>query len=368
MTRLYLFFAAVWVMSLCGITYAQDRGWASSIAWSPDGETIAIGSSTGVWFFDTEFNELGYVEVKHSEVNSVRSLDWNAAGDLLAVAYPMEAYESPIQIIDVSKLEIINEIDSPGLWTPVLWHPEDNLVIGGLYVGKTYIWDATTGKELFFFDGRAAKPDAEWYETLGFCWLTENTVAIVNSQTINVVDIVENMIVQTFNRYFGVKAPVCNRDYQILSTSGRLFDLQTGSDTKLFNGSYVTETYGDLHYTLTVAWSPESDRILTSAEVCRIRVFDGQNGELIADLRGGIYLEHIAFSFFPDSITWHPDGSRFAVVGQFGDIRVWDAETYELLQRFDGFEWGFHAYFGVLDQLSEEERNAIDVNKLDNCD
>ena len=61
MKRLNLLLAVISAMSLSFVTSAQDRGWATSIAWSPDGETIAIGASSGIWLFDTDFNEVGYV-------------------------------------------------------------------------------------------------------------------------------------------------------------------------------------------------------------------------------------------------------------------------------------------------------------------
>ena len=54
--------AAICALWVCSVTSAQDRGFASAVEWSPDGETIAIASDKGVWFFDTEFNELGVVE------------------------------------------------------------------------------------------------------------------------------------------------------------------------------------------------------------------------------------------------------------------------------------------------------------------
>ena len=59
MIRFGLLIATVWVASLCSVTYAQDRGFASAIEWSPDGETIAVASSTGVWFFDTGLQRIG---------------------------------------------------------------------------------------------------------------------------------------------------------------------------------------------------------------------------------------------------------------------------------------------------------------------
>ena len=363
MIRFGLLIATVWVASLCSVTYAQDRGFASAIEWSPDGETIAVASSTGVWFFDTDFNELGLVKVKHFAGNSPRSLNWNAAGDLLAVGYPMVAEDSPIQIIDVSKLEIITEIGLPGLWTQVIWHPEDSLIVVGSYGGTAHIWNAITGEEIFYFEESAENLD--WNNpTVAFCWLTENSLVITTQWEVYVVSLVENKTIHTF-RVPRLKASDCNRDYRLISITGDLVDLQTGSNAKLFDSSeFVAIDDGHVEgyflSTLSVAWSPESGHIVTSQEGCRIRVFDRLSGELVTEVNGGIYLEELAFSFFQDSIAWHPDGSRFAVVGQFGDIRVWDADSFELLQRFDGFE--ISDFGGYLEHLSEEVlQEAMDV-------
>ena len=68
MRRLMPRLAAIYMIWVCIITSAQDRGFASAIEWSPDGETIAIASSNGLWFFDSEFNELGYVPIQAKPV------------------------------------------------------------------------------------------------------------------------------------------------------------------------------------------------------------------------------------------------------------------------------------------------------------
>ena len=330
MKRLLPVFVIVWMVSLCGITSAQDRSWASSIAWSPDGQTIAVGGDLGVWFFDSDFNELDYVEIEQDDAGWARYVAWNAAGDLVAAA----SHIGLIRIVDVRKLEVINEIKLPFLWTTVLWHPEDNLVIGGTFDGATYIVDALTGEELFFFDTRAVSPDLEWYETMGFCWLTENTVVIVNHQMIYVVDIVESSIAQPFDARYTISWASCNRDYQIIGINGALYDLQAGSRTFISDVNIWDENVN----TVAVAWSPKSGHFVANSTTCLVRVFDGQSGELVAEMPGGVRIHGRGLSHFLASIAWHPDGSRFAVLGQFGDIRVWDAETYELLQRFDGFE------------------------------
>ena len=59
---------------------------ATTIVWSPDGETIAVGSSDGLWFFDEAFNVVGYVAIPQFEGFPPTTMDWSADGSLIAMA------------------------------------------------------------------------------------------------------------------------------------------------------------------------------------------------------------------------------------------------------------------------------------------
>ena len=339
MNRLSFILAVACVLSLTCIIHAQDRGWASSIAWSPDGQTIAVGGGAGVWFFDNHFNEEGFVEIEHPLDNAPRLVEWNAKGDLLSHS----SFASSINIIDVTAREVISAIYLHGvsLWTPVLWHPNENLIIGGSYSGTTHIWNAITGEELFHFDSLEVDPDVSWAATLGFCWFAEDEVVIVNGRMTYVANISENAIQESYwFPHTALDSISCNRRYQIISTYGRLYGLQPLSFNQVFDHDHYkgeAENGAELAYAEAVEWSPGSDRFVVSFGDCHIHVYDGESSELVATMPGGVY-ETLSIGFFMDSIAWSPDGRRFAAVGQFGDIRVWDAETYQLLQRFDGFE------------------------------
>lgn len=329
MTGLNLIIAAIWTMSLFSITVAQDRGAASSIAWSPDGATIAVASTTGLWLFDNQFNEVGYVEIGESDREITRYAEWNAAGDLIAIS-PL--WFGPIRIVDVSKLEVINEIEFAMLKTPVLWHPSEDRILGGSEFGETRILDAVTGEELFYFNSREAWPEMDpmWIGTVGLCWNNANTIVIVNILSSYIVDLVENETPGFFVENFGRLGAVCNNEYRIISGGGKLYDIQSGTLTRIFD-EYVD-------FAVAQAWSPISSHFVVSLRGCLTRVYDGDTGDLIAELPGGVHGLGAGLWDYADSIGWRPNGSRFAIVGQFGDIRVWDADTYELLHRFDDFE------------------------------
>lgn len=331
MHRLTVSFTAIWVMTLFSVAFAQDRGWVSSIAWSPTGKTIAVGGIAGVWFFDNDFNELGQVAIEQQGTirTAPRFVAWNARGDL--VVYSGQVVDS-IKVVDVDKLAVVTEIDVShlsSLEVPVVWHPSEDLIIGGFYGGTTHVWDATSGEEVFYFDSWAEDPHLRWYDPAGFCWFDGNKVVIINHEMGYVMDIAENRMLGKLYIDFATKPTSCNRDYQILSHGGWLFDVETRSD------QYVMEYDEDA---FAIEWSPDSTQIIIGALKCRLRILANPSFEVLAELPGSAYSFGPSIWFYMDSIDWHPDGSRFAVVGQSGDIRVWNAETYELMQRFDGFE------------------------------
>ena len=110
MYRMSIFVTLAVSLALCGIVSAQERGWATAIAWSPDGETIAVGSSTGVWFFDTDFNETGFAPTPELKGYPPDSMDWNASGDMIAVSFRNE--DTPVLVISAVEQRVITRIET----------------------------------------------------------------------------------------------------------------------------------------------------------------------------------------------------------------------------------------------------------------
>lgn len=383
MHRLMMCVAAICVMWVCRFASAQDRGFASAIEWSPDGETIAIASSTGLWFFDAVFNELGYVQVKQGRWDySPRSLDWNAGGDLVAIAYPwISDSELPVRIIDVTRFEVITEIEVPGLLTQVEWHPTDNLLAAGTWSGEAFVLDALTGEALFRFQENVEKPHIYSNPTTAVCWFSGSVITIITHWETYVVDVELNDTLLSFDIRNDLHQPECHGERKIISTQNGMFHVEIGAFAETYKpwrdendfsliGTLFPTSSDWAPFAQDQKFSPDGSKLLYNLEGCRIRVFDTHNGRLLAAIRGGIYFIQGTFDRpYQDSLAWHPDGSKFAAVGQFGGIRIWDAMSYDLLQRFDGFQTGYgeaSAYITYLKTKKYSDDTASEIRAFEN--
>lgn len=372
--NLILALTAICAFALGGATRAQDRGWATAIAWSPDGETIAVGSSTGVWLFDTEFNQIGHAATPELQGYPPTTMDWHANGDLIAVAISnydpyyanSEASMSgkfPILVIDANRAEVISRLRAPRLSSTIRWHPEENTLLVGDYTGSARLIDAATGKVITGFRERYDKLGECCNSPRAVCWLSPEVIAVVTEHEIFVDNIVTRTRLHSFRKDFDrltYRTADCVNDHAILTDNGRYIDIPAGTMSRVFsldNTITFSDYWFHAHSLADIAYSPDGSKIVTSGKssLCRVAVFDGQSHELLTEIQGS-YAEAWGQNY-TESIAWHPDGSRFAIVGQF-DIRIWDAETYELLQRYDGFEAGYYRLFSSSDSLSEEERIA----------
>lgn len=356
------------LMSVCEIASAQERGIAFSIEWSPDGEKIAVGSTTGIWFFDTEFNDIGYLDLR---VNDQKwtwpiSLRWNAAGNLLAVGFPMIGDDSgDIQIIDVGKREVITRIYARDweerLWSEVVWHPTENLVAAGGFWRRAFVWDALTGEVIFEFEESAGKVGWTWNSTLLVCWLEENVLVIVTQWETYIIDVEQGKTLHALDPQSPLGGASCNFMKRMIERCGETAFVESCATTKQ---NTIRQALSDVFRDAPDPWgpfnvedskySPDGRTMARIAEGCLIHLTDIHSGQLLAEIAGGIILTQDGdFRAFRDSLAWHPDSSRFAAVGQFGGISIWDAWSYELIRRFEGFE------------LSYVETSAVILERLE---
>ncbi|MCY4064187.1 MAG: hypothetical protein OXG53_17590 [Chloroflexi bacterium] len=355
MKHLTIVVTAIWLLIACDVSLAFDRGAATAIAWSPDGETIAVASTNGLWLFDTEFNEIGYVPSPELDAYPPSTMDWHANGKWIAISnhnfkkrYDRERSRKtgfPILVIDVAQRKVVSTIQFPRLSTEIRWHPEDRLILGGEYDGTVKIVDAFSGEFQFTYRKSRAPAYHEYNRPIALCWISDNLVSIVTRDTVYVVDHASKATVHLISidktgLSLGFEAADCHRSGKIITDLGYFIDALGATKDRIFSLD-KTFTFKDYWYDewdiVDIRWSPDASQIATNgnAGLCRTAIFDGDSFTLQAELQGSHARTY--GRYHDDSIAWHPDGGRFAIVGKL-DIRVWDANTYKLLTIFEGFD------------------------------
>jgi WD40 repeat protein len=87
---------------------------------------------------------------------------------------------------------------------------------------------------------------------------------------------------------------------------------------------------GHTSWVLSVAWSPDGQRLASCCDYRTIKLWDAQTGQCLATLRG--HLKPVW------SVTWSPDGRQLATSSSDRTIRVWDATTGDCLQILEGHQ------------------------------
>ena len=339
------------------VTFAEPSGWAKSIAWSPDGDTIAVGSSDGLWLFDDAFNEVGFVPLPQFEGFPPTSTQWSADGDLIALAilhipsfHREERFFTgafPLLVVDADRLIVTNEIDLPRPKSPIRWHPRDHRILFGSKDSNTYIVDAITGNVEYTFEGRIDHWDSVIADSV--CWVSDSIVALFDTSDIYVIDTVRHEILHRLEAGRSgsgeaYKPASCSKDGRAVHGFSHVYNLLRG-ERDLINSPAGSIDLSDYWYYewhgVALAFSPDGKKVATNGNLslCRTATFDAESLLLLAEIQGS-YAKWGGY-YFQDSIAWHPAGEKLAIVGQF-DIRIWDAETYELLQRYEGFNAGFY--------------------------
>lgn len=86
------------------------------------------------------------------------------------------------------------------------------------------------------------------------------------------------------------------------------------------------------HAVLSLARSPEGDRLLSSGQDGAVRIWDLQGRQLLTDLSGPAPVAWHKASVY--GATWSPNGTHIAAGGEDSRIYVWDARTGALSRSF----------------------------------
>ncbi len=264
-----------------------------SVAWSPDGEGLAIGSEDGsirLWNL-LKCRRIATLDAKSEEIlPNIRTLAWSPDSKTLASG----SYDRSVRLWNVATGTCVATLDARSDWvSSVAWSPDGNTLIS-VADGVVQLWDVNAKKEKA------------------------------------VLDIADD--------YIGcVSWSPDGKVFATGATSGTITIWTADADRPV--SSWSAETGEPV---LSVGFSPNGDT-LASGDGCRVVLWDVSRGLRLRNLDGHscefVYYAHGGYGgmYIPavTSVIFSPDGSTLASASQDKTLRLWSVATGKCIRAID---------------------------------
>ena len=305
--------------------------WVNSVAWSPDGTKIVSGSNDRtlkIW----DAADVGAVSAiatatGHSDVKSV---SWSP--DSTKIVSGLR--DGTLQIWDAADVGLgaiatgTDGTDGSSHISSVAWSPDGTKIVSSSRDGTLKIWDAadvgagvttTTGKGNNELESEPAitwSPDG----TMIASGMLDGTLKVWNATNMGAGAIATG----TGHSGFLWSVAWSPDGTKIISGSNdrtlKIWDAvdirATGAITTLL--SSVATATGHSEGVTSVAWSPDSTKIVSGSKDSTLKVWDGEvaGGGAIATARG--------HSDDVRSVAWSPDSTKIVSGSRDGTLKIWD--------------------------------------------
>ncbi len=328
------------------------KGTLGKIRFSPDGSRLAVSSSIGIWFYDSQTGEeldlLSYTDGIHPfafayspDGNTIASAGTNK---MIVFTGTREARLPSISgnIVQMRDVTTEEKRTTVSLQTQnvasVIYAPDGNTIATARNRDNTvYLWDAATGKSkgtlerigkgsvqsfVYAPDGNTIATAGGWEDNVGQLWDAQTGAhkATLTGHT---------------NQ---VNSVVYSPDGNIIASGGadgtvRLWVVATGKQKAvLVRTSWIHFLLPWLNFPVnSVAYSPDANTIAAASVDNMLRLWDTQTTKLKATLAG--------HTGPVDSVAYSTDGKTIATAGSWKDntVRLWDAVTGETRAVLTGY-------------------------------
>ncbi len=328
------------------------QGYSTDVAWSPDGITLAVGTSTDVLLYDTA-RLTTQPRMSGVSVGEVNSVAFSPDGTTLAIGGQLgtalwDMISGQARVIQQSDGGVLNVVFSPdgarlasrredgmahvwdtttgqriaafgGGFLSIAFSPDGTILAAGTDDERVQLWDITTGQMLNSLKGHTSEvlsvafsPDGTLLASGG----DDNIVRLWNAKTGEMIAVLEGHTQEVATLAFSPDGKVlASGSYD---NTARLWDVSTGK--------LRTELEGHTGDVRTLVFSPDG-AILASAsswEDSTLRLWDVASGEPLAVLEGCARNAHHGEV---GKVTFSPDGTRIASSCGDAGIMVWDVAT-----------------------------------------
>jgi WD40 repeat protein len=348
-------------------------GEAFDLAISPDGKSIAVADSLGIWLYDAE--TLEPVRLLKGHTRDVLSVDWSpdgtklvSGGDDFTVRVWDVASGKQIHVLDYHKSKVVTVrwspdgrwlasasedqtlhiwdaargevriamigyrepawmVDEPGTLTTMDWSPDSTHLTTLTWNGYLQVWDAMTGAEIYRThlgtgvrtEAVAWSPDGKQIATSSWQYVSTNEI-----DKVTILNAANGAVIRTFDPEVQNYNLSWSPDSSRLAGAGFLSQVWDITQGKLVFATGSLDTYWeDPHWSregiwTAVDWAPDGSWLAAICAYNRLCRIDPNDGSVLNKSK-------VIFMRAVSAVDWSPDGKYLVAGSRDFTVHVWDA-------------------------------------------
>lgn len=292
-------------------------GTARVLQWSPDGETLAVGGSQGVWLYTNDLHDADFIE---GHPTKIVNLAWSPDGSKIASVELAHWNKPSIWDVATDTRQIVSEAHTASI-TSLAWSPVELKLASSSEDHSIRIWEWNTSNQVWQSQELIGHTDI----VSNLLWSPDGSklASMSNDNTVRIWDSHTGEVLQVLAHHREISAIAWSTDSQKLVSGGRdaqvrIWDTSTGD---------LLQSYQHQDHVLSVAWNPANGSVASGSLTGEILLWDVNSSVLITQfppIHSSVY-----------QLFWNELGNRLVAVGS--KIVVWDValqdELYVLGER-----------------------------------
>jgi WD40 repeat protein/tRNA A-37 threonylcarbamoyl transferase component Bud32 len=303
--------------SLEQVNFFETGSWVTSVAFSPDGGLLACGSDDGtvrLW----RASDGGLVDVLKGHTRDVWSVAFSPDGGRLASG----SGDGTVRLWWVSDGELVGVLEGHTNWVAsVAFSPDGARLASGSGDGTVRLWRASDGELLGVLKGHTGVVNSVAFSPDGAllaCGSGDGTVRLWRVSDGQLVGVLEG-------HKYGVTSVAFSPDGGLLASGS---DDETVRLWRVSDGELVRVLRGHTDRVTSVAFSADGRLLASGSDDNTVRLWRASDGELLRVLRG--HTDRVR------SVAFSVDGRLLASGSWDGTVRLWGVSDGGLVRVLAG--------------------------------